>query len=192
MATGAYAQMQNDEATTLVLHGSDAAFMPCTPIPFDCTAGPTIDVTGFSTGCAVWLCLRNYDSLVGMQCAFDTAWVLQFGQWDCQGSQVNGTVPAAPFGETAGTIATAFNAISGGTLAPVGRMFFVAPASGCLDIIESSFPFGTHVVKADNTPVPVVESNRGRLCVGAGGIDACEGLIPVEPATWGNIKSQYR
>ena len=38
---------------------------------------------------------------------------------------------------------------------------------------------------------PVSDANRGRVCVGPGGINSCEPTAPVENATWGAIKSQY-
>jgi hypothetical protein len=187
--------MAMNEHTTIVLHASDASFMPCSPVPFDCDATPpSIDVSAYTTGAAIWITLKNYEQIVGFQCAFDTEWVYQFGGFDCQGSQVNGTVPAAPFGPTSGTIATAFNAVTGGTIAPLGRMYFVVPASGCFSIVESSFPFGNHVVGPGSEVTPVIPENWGRLCVGPGGYDACVPFapVPVERSTWGNVKNQYR
>jgi hypothetical protein len=67
---------------------------------------------------------------------------------------------------------------------------FGAASAGCLYIVESTFPFGTHVIDFAGQDTPIPETRRGSVCVGAGGIDGCL-LDPVEPATWGLIKRQY-
>jgi hypothetical protein len=33
---------------------------------------------------------------------------------------------------------------------------------------------------------------RGSICVDAGGYDACDPVVPVEAASWGSIKAQYK
>jgi hypothetical protein len=66
------------------------------------------------------------------------------------------------------------------------------PGSGCFDIVESVYPEGTCVVNCQSAAEPVMKSNWGRVCVGPGGINSCDPVVPVESATWGAIKSQYR
>ena len=34
--------------------------------------------------------------------------------------------------------------------------------------------------------------SRGSICVDAGGYDACDPVVPVEAASWGSIKAQYK
>jgi hypothetical protein len=180
-----------NEDTKLVLHAVDTAFAPCNAHGVDCGEnGPTIDVTGMDTP-AVYLLVYDYTEIVGVQCAFDwdPSWVFTFGLWDCQSNQVNGFTPSAP-GETNGTITTAFDALTGGAVEPVGRMNFAGATSGCLTIIDSSFPFGTHVVDATGQDTPIPEGLRGAIYVGPGGHDGCTPL-PVEPGSWGQIKRQY-
>jgi len=178
--------------TRLVLHAVDTAFAPCNAHGVDCeTSYSTIDATGMSTP-AVYLLLWNYTEVVGVQCAFewDASWTFTFGLWDCQSNQVNGYTPSAPGGPTNGTITTAFDMLSGGAVQPIGRMNFASAGSGCLTIVESTFPFGTHVIDALGQDTHIPETHRGAICVGAGGVDACL-LPPVEPRTWGHIKRQY-
>jgi hypothetical protein len=97
-----------------------------------------------------------------------------------------------PLGATSGTITTAFDPITSSELEVMGRMNFVAPSAGCLSIIESSFPGATHVINVALEATPIIEENRGQICVGLGGINACDPVIPVESSSWGAIKSQYR
>jgi hypothetical protein len=186
-------------STTLVLHAVDTTFGPC-PIPppsgpDPCDQGTLrVDLAVGGPGIAAYLLIRNYDNISGVQCAFDwpAAWPVTFGLWDCQSNQVNGQTPSAP-GGTTGTIATAFDNISGGVTAPIGRIHFAGIfAAGCMSIIESDFPFGTHVISFAGDVDPVIEANRGALCAGSPGTDACTPVIPVEPATWGHIKAQYQ
>jgi hypothetical protein len=201
LATQAAAQPCGDNAcTTIVLHAVNAVPGPC-DTGVDCQEGgtlPTLNVSGMATPSIVML-VANYDRCQGVQCAFewDPSWVFTFGLWDCQPNQLSAVTPTAS-GETAGTISTAFDEITLGAVAPVGRLGFGAsPASGCISIIDSSFPDATHVVGNFGegiVPQPVIEDNRGRVCVGgvaAGAYDACIPVVAVEPTTWGSIKAQY-
>jgi len=191
LATSASAQ--NNQFTTIVLHAVDISYGPCEGADdVDCDAVmPMTDITGMATP-TIYMLLRNYEDVAGVQAAFQTTWTMTFGLWDCQPNTVAGTTPAMPFGETAGTIACAFDPITGGTLAVIGRMHFIAGGTGCIEIIESSFPFGTHVVAQEGEAQEVYPGNRGIVCAGTGGFDACVGEVPVEPTSWGHIKSQYQ
>jgi hypothetical protein len=80
-------------------------------------------------------------------------------------------------------------------LITIGQMIFTNTAGGgCLSAIQSGLVIGTHVVNcsvADFTRLRA--ENFGRVCAGPGGYDACwPASTPVESATWGAIKSQYR
>jgi hypothetical protein len=180
---------------TLPLHFKAVPFAACTDIaPVDCmTNRPDLNaVTGM--GC-VFLLAANHTSLSGVQTAFDFGgWTLMFGLWDCQVGQLFAVTPSNPGGPTAGTITTAFTPVTTGELAVIGRMFFEVGVTGCLSQVQSSYPFGIHVVDAlvQNDEIHDPVGNRvGKICVGAGGIDACDAM-PVEAATWGGIKAQYR
>jgi len=199
MGTAQVASAQScvgNNCTSIVLHAIDNA-VPMCGTAMDCAGvRPTVDVTGI-TSLQVIMLVRNYDAITGVQCAFQWgSWAFTFGLWNCQPNQLAATTPAAPGGPMAGTIATAFDLITGGTLAPIGNMNFVGATatSGCLEIIESSFPFGTHVTNPAQDPAvtPINSANWGKVCAGAGGYDSCDAMVAVESSTWGQIKSQYR
>lgn len=187
-----------NEQTTIVLHVVDTPFMLCNQATIDGTdcehQRPQVNAAGM-TSPAVLVLLRNYGDAMLLQCAFDvpSSWVYTFGLWDCQGGLHPDMAPAPPFGPVAGTVSYLFgDPITGGYLTPVGRMHFASAPGGCLDIIESAFPHGTHVMSSWFEITPISQENRGRICVGPGGHDACDpAATPVDEATWGRIKSQY-
>ena len=194
VASGAFAGLNPE--ITLPLHFKAVAFANCGDFaPVDCeeTRPDVLAITG--TG-AAFLLAYNHTSLAGVQTAFDFGgWTLMFGLWDCQVGQLNAVTPQNPGGPTSGTITTAFTPVTTGELIPIGRMFFTIPATGCLSQVQSSFPFGIHVIDAnlENDQIQDAESGRvGKLCVGAGGVDACDPVTAVEPTTWGSVKAQYR
>ena len=73
-------------------------------------------------------------------------------------------------------------------------MVFNSIGAGCLSMIESSYPFGNHVIHPSVIPpeTPLRANNMGKVCVGEDGTNTCA-CIPeaVEPATWGQIKASY-
>ena len=177
--------------TTLVLHALETAFGPC-QIDDPCPT-PTVDVGAGSTQ-FIYLIAKNYDDVAGVQTAFDFGGnTLTFGLWDCQSNQVNGTTPQAPGGPTSGTIATAFDCITGGTGAVIGRMNIIMTGQ-CVTQVPSSFPFANHVVSCSGGVTGIDDVTcLGSVCVSSGGTAPCSPCAPtaVEPSTWGSIKSQY-
>jgi hypothetical protein len=195
LATSGAALAQDNSCTTLVLHAVSGTVPVCTT-NVDCSVvQPTVDVPTPSGAYTVVVFAKNYAELLGVQCAFDwpVTWTFGFGLWNCQTGQLSATQPTAP-GPTTGTITTAFTAITGGALAPIGIMVFNSIGTGCLTIIESSFPFGTHVINAAQDAEPIGEQNRGKICADTpGGYSACTCVAnAVEGATWGQIKASYR
>ena len=194
LMTGGAAVAQNNNCTTVVLHAVAGFSTGCTTT-LDCTTvPPLINVTSPTGAYTVFVYLKNYAEVNSLQCAFDwpPTWSFGFGLWQCQTGQITGTTPTAP-GATEGTIATAFNAISGGALAPIGLMVFNSIGTGCLSIIESSFPFGNVVLDAGGADTPLSDSNEGKICVDTGGVNTCDCVAQaVEPSSWGAIKATYR
>ncbi len=194
VSSSAFAGMNPE--ITLPLHFKAGSFANCTDItPVDCDANrPDLNAVP-GAGCA-FLLANNHTSLAGVQTAFDFGgWTLMFGLWDCQVGQLFAVTPANPGGGTAGTITTAFTPVNTGELAVIGRMFFQIPDTGCLSQVQSTYPFGIHVIDSllQNDEIADTESGRvGKLCVGAGGVDACAPVTAVEPTTWGSVKAQYR
>jgi hypothetical protein len=181
----------NDQ-TSLVMHAVETEFGPCAiddPCP-----GPTVTVPT-SVTIAAYLLIRHYDEVAGVQTAFDwNGWVFLFGLWDCQSNQVNGFAPTAP-GPSDGTIATAFDCVTGGASAVIGRLHLVTATPGCIQQVTSSFPFGTHVVSCGGQVHEIDPDCWGSICAPDGGYDACEPCqLPtaVVPTSWGTIKVYYR
>jgi hypothetical protein len=189
----ASAQLPNNCAT-VVLHAISGIDTDC-QTTLDCSAvPPTVRVDSPAGLYTVVVYLKNFDDLNGVQVAFDwpATWSFGFGLWTCQVQQLSAVQPTAP-GPLTGSITTAFNAISGGALAPVGVMVFNSfGASGCLSIIESGYPFGNHVAAPGEIVTPLRDNNEGKICVGEDGTNTCD-CIPeaVEAATWGQIKASY-
>jgi hypothetical protein len=95
------------------------------------------------------------------------------------------------------SIATVFQGcgLMGPGLAVIGRMVFQTGGDSCLEIVQSSFPFGTHAVDCSggiDQIIPEDEPLRlGKICVGEGGRTGCDRFGPIEAATWGRIKVTY-
>ncbi len=184
---------------TLPLHAKASSFEPCDGyLPVDCVNHlPVVNIAPGPT--AVFLFVMNYAEVAGVQTAFqpDGSWIFLFGLWDCQPGQLNAVMPAPPFGPTAGSIATAFNCLAGPQLAVVGRMFFFlnTNANGCLEQVQSSYPFGICVIDCQLAVDRILsgqEARLGKVCIGPGGNAPCVQTTAVESATWGQIKAQYR
>jgi hypothetical protein len=165
--------------TTLILHAVEEPSGPCfvtDPCPYavTTTVRPGVTVT-------VHLIARHYWDLIAIQTAFDwDDWTLLGSQWDCQSVQVTTYVPSGP-GPDAGTLTTAFDAITGGASTPIGRLFMIA-GSGAFRQVDSIYPEGTHVVGSGFEIHPIAPGDRGLLRVAAPGIDVCdERLCGPEP-----------
>jgi hypothetical protein len=184
----------------LPLHAIITEAGPCN-IPDPCEPGPPTVNVPTGSRIAAYLLMRNHEQVVALQTAFDWGdWVFIYGAWDCQVGQIYGTAPAPPGGPGAGTIATAFNSVTGGSTEVIGRMHFLVSTTdgarstqGCLTQVESAYPFGTHVVATSFDTAPVLPEHRGSICVGSGGFDACgPSATAVDATTWGAIKASYR
>ena len=193
--TAAMAQEGQNPQVTFPLHYKQSSFEACTGVaPVDCTTNRPVVAATSGTAAAIFLLVNNTTALAGVQTAFqfDATWVLTFGLWDCQGGQLSAVQPSMPGGPTAGSITTAFNCVTAGGLITIGRMFFTGPTAGCISQVQSTYPFGNHALDCTQGVNQITEDARlGKVCVGAGGVDACDPVSPVENATWGGIKAQY-
>lgn len=188
--------------TTLVLHAirRDPANRCFTPQDrgFDCGPGgrPRVSVGALEVF-DVYVYLRHYDALNGLQCAFSWPGDWRYLGWGpapaggCQSQQLTAVTPQEPGGPTAGTLATVFDCVTGGWLTPIGSLTLVTGLAGCLSITDSSYPSGTHVIDCHGAPAPLAPAGWGRVCVGGGGIDACDALEPVAASSWGRIKAAF-
>jgi len=193
-----------NENTTIVLHAQDwshgwscqawVGTVDCETLP------PTVNIESGQQA-LVTVFLRNYEDVAGVHYRFAvdggsgpttwSDWTFLFSSaGDCGLMNQTTSWPPTPAN---GNWSTTFNCITGGTFQPVAYLVFAAVGTGCLGIEESDLgPSG--VESCDWPPVltSVAPENRGRICVGSGGYDACDPVTtPVAPATWGRIKSQY-
>src|SRR5262245_8290660 len=126
------AQVNND-CTTVVLHAVSGIQTGC-QTNLDCTTvQPGTRLDNPSGPYTVYMYLKNYELVGGVQVAFNwpASWSFGFGLWQCQPGQISASLPTAP-GPITGSITTAFNQISGGALAPIGEMVFNSLGqSGC-------------------------------------------------------------
>jgi hypothetical protein len=188
-----------NECTTVVLHAVSGTTVTCQP-SLDCVlALPVTQINNPVGPYTVYVGLKNFTLVEGVQVAFSwpSSWSFGFGLWECQPGQLVHHAPLAS-GPSTGTLSTTFDPISAGTLPIVGLMVFnsLGP-SGCLSIIESSFPNGNVVYGTNSELTPLLDQNEGRVCSNAGGWDTCNcrpGVTSIPddgPATWGKIKATY-
>jgi hypothetical protein len=96
-----------------------------------------------------------------------------------------------------GALAACFNCVTGPGLRAWGWLRFRTGTDGCLNQLEPAYPMGIAVGDCQNgfdriDPIDPVQVRRlGRICVGEGGHDACDRVVPVEAATWGAIKASF-
>lgn len=164
--------------------------------PVDCgRVWPTVDVPA-NVQITAFVLIYDYWNTQGVQTAFDwdPGWTLLGGACDCQPGQTC----QGPWEFPGGNLATAFLCIYGPAIRPVARMFFITGSNGCLRQVQSSYPFGIHMLDCQNgidriNPLNPAEAYRlGRICVGQGGHAACGFVSPAEARTWGAIKAAYQ
>jgi hypothetical protein len=181
---------------TLPLHAATSTYLPCSGyLPVDCLGNrPTTSIPG-NGPVAIFLFVANYQRIAALQAglSWDPSWTWAFSLFDCQPGQIEGIFRDGP---TTASGVTAFSCIEGPSLAVVGRIFFNAGNSGCLRFIQPPWPYGIHVLGRGTSQIDQIvdaDSPRlGRVCVGSGGVDACDRVVPVQSGTWGAIKNSYR
>jgi len=192
-----------NENTTIVLHAQPVGnIVNCQQWvgQVDCSAElpPAVNVEP-GRHILVYMFLRNYDDVAALYCrvAVDGgSGAATWGDWTFFGAGLGcllGQTGDGPWSYN-GNIRTGFDCISGGALQVLGYLILTAGTHGCLGIEEHDMgTVGTAVLDCGvGPPTPVAPQNRGRICVGTGGYNACDPRAgPVENSTWGNIKRQY-
>ena len=177
-------------ATTIPLHVIPGLGQSCEEAGDPCATGTinlTLELGEYST---VIVYLKDYGTVSYLQTAF--SWPADW-QWAgailCQPGLGGG--PYGP-GPGIGTLSANFlNCLTGGVIRPVARFFLLPLSPGCVEQVESSYPYGTHIVTCDGKILPVGAAYRGSVCAGSVGTNVCDGPVPVEATTWGAIKSQF-
>jgi hypothetical protein len=166
----------------------------------DCTATgrPTVNLPSGATGPAVmYLFVHEHIALKGVQTAFEFApWTITFSSWDCQPGQLSLRTPANPGGPDTGILNTAFNCTTDRSLQVIGFMVLELTGSGCITQVQPTGSFFQALdcgLGLDEFAATGPNMARlGSVCIGSGGHDACFQVVPVESATWGAVKAQYR
>jgi hypothetical protein len=187
---------------TFPMHGLHPATFQencATVADIDCLPGgvrPTVNLPGPLGGPGVvYFFVNNHNELKGAQTAFDFGtWSLVFGNWTCQPGFLALHVPTGS-GPDDGLLNAAWNCFAGTQLQTIGFMTMNMP-SGC---ITQVLPTGSlfqaldcdlNLDEHDGTGADA--ARLGSVCVDTGGVDACDAVNPVESATWGSIKAQYK
>jgi hypothetical protein len=192
-----------NENTTIVLHAQPIGDVvncsqwignvDCSPV----LPPPTVNV-GAGEYLLVHIFLRNYEDVGALYCRFAVdggEGAQTWGDWTFLASNLSclpGQTGNGP-GVLNGSMNTGFYCITGGELRLLGYLFVITGSSGCLGIEEHDVgTSGTVVLDCGvGAPIPIAPQNRGRICVGTGGYNACDPrAVPVENTTWGNIKRQ--
>jgi hypothetical protein len=193
------AQAGDNPHFTIPLHAKASQFEQCTGyLPVNCLdVRPTVEIPS-GQQVTVFVLVRNYTMLAGVQTAFevDPSWTYFFSLWRCQpgGGPGPPTSPVPPFGPIYGQATAVFECVTGGELLAIGQMYFIS-GQGCVGQVQTSAPSGICALDCDNEIdqiLPGEEARLGRVCVGSGGRDACEQVVPVASATWGLVKATYR
>lgn len=178
---------------TMPMHVAYGFFSDCSGyLPVDCwTNRPSVNIIG-NVNASVFLSVANYQNINGVQAAiqWSPSWSWAFGIFDCLPGQ---SLEFQPSGNTASG-ATVFDCVNGPALAVFAMIFFQVGGSGCVQFIQPQDPLGIFVQDCQGEIDQIMEADSprlGRVCVDAGGVDACDALEPVESMTWGAIKASF-
>jgi hypothetical protein len=184
----------------IVLHAKQSSFEPCNGyLPVNCVdVPPTVNLPS-AAPTAVFVLLFNYTAASGIQTGFEwPGWSLTFSLWDCgilncDFAPCNYPNPPGPM---EGILEGDFiGCVTGPALKVIGRMHFVPAGSpGCISQFIPDLPNGIHLRDCTGGVDLITDASSprlGKICVGLGGVNACESVVPVESSTWGNIKATY-
>jgi len=201
------ASAQENENFTVVLHArTPAGTGSCTAsgLP-DCLGiRPTTQVAA-NNEFRLYIFINNFSKIFALLTAFawPTDWSIvgdEVSVFGCRGAtQAYAHVPVEPGGPLEGTLATAFDCVSGPGLAAIARIDFFASGGGCLTQLNPRQGTGRvevldcqyHSTTLDASD-PRQQPRLGSICVGVPGRDACDALVAFEPVTWGKIKASYQ
>lgn len=182
----------------IVLHAKPSSFEPCNGyLPVDCISNPPTVNLPSTAPIAVFVLLFNYTAASGIQTAFQwPGWSPTFFLWDCL-LACDFAPCSTTMGPNAGLLEGDF--IAGCVTAPallmIGRMHFVpAGSAGCISQFIPDEPNGIHLRDCTGGVDLITDASSprlGKICIGTGGVNACDGAVPVESITWGQIKATY-
>jgi len=177
---------------TLPLHAV-SGFGNCDFQPVDCLGNRPNTSVAPGEMASILLLVANYSDVAGYSAGFewDPSWSYLAVLLDCRPGQTGHFFPET----NSMGIVSAFFCVNGPALTVVGRIVFRVGQTGCLRFIEPPLPNRIVVMdcQGEIDEITDLESPRlGRVCVGAGGHDACDSPVPVIGSTWGEIKRSYQ
>jgi len=177
-----------NENTALILHAVPGFGTTC-GIADPCSTGAQVQVQVQKPGewTTIYVVLRNYDNVrdVIFEATWDPGFEVFFGTdcfpgcYDCLWiDQFNHRL----------TWYAGVGCQVGGQSVVLGRLY-AWPTAGCFTLVQGDYP---EVTSCQGETDRIQVKNLGRVCVGPGGIDTCNGPVAVESETWGAIKAQYQ
>lgn len=181
-------------ATMIVLHAIDHDDRVHCYTPDDQgyanPATQTVTSVATDSDIDVFIYLTRYQQAeaAGFQLVWPTDWTYYGWSGDCLGHQATIT----DFTGNSIHIATAFDAVTGGGLAPLGFASFTTGDRGEAKLQGTRYCAGGGICYlSDGVEYPIPPGMTGRVAVGGGGYNPAA-PTPVEVSTWGNIKARYR
>lgn len=162
--------------------------------PIDCLSNRPVTSVAPNELVTVFLLAANYSAIAGMQAglSWDPSWSSVAVFLDCQPGQTGQFFPGA----TSVSLVTSFFCVQGPALLEVGRVVFQVGQEGCVRYVQPTHNSDPILVMDCQGLVDQITDNNssrlGRVCVGLGGHDACDPVVPVGSVTWGRIKQSYR
>ena len=181
---------------TLPLHVVESLSAPCDAyLPVDCLGTRPTTSAIADHPAVIFLLVSNHSGIAALQAGleWEASWTWTASLFDCRPGQVGALIPDGP---TTASGVTTFDCLTGPALAVIGRVAFQVGHTGCVRFRQPPIPNGICVFDCTGQEIDqitdVSSPRLGRVCVGSGGHDACDPAVPVEPSTWGEIKSSYR
>ena len=183
----------------IVLHAKLSSFEPCNGyLPVDCSSNSPAVNLPFAGPIAVFVFLFNYQAASGIQTGFEfPGWVRTFFLWDCGVLSCDFAPCDTQVGGVAYVVEGDFlnGCITAPAFAVLGRMHFVpAGQPGCISQFIPDTPNGIHLRDCTGGVDLITDASSprlGKICVGSGGVNACDMTVAVESSTWGRIKATY-
>ena len=154
-------------------------------------ATQTVTTVAADSDIDVFIYLLDYEEAVGagFELVWPADWIYYGWSADCLGHQITIT----DFLGSSIHIGTAFDMVTGGSLALLGYASFTSGAAGELSLEPTRicFPESICYVDGDTVSHPIDQGMTGRIAVRGDGYNPAAAL-PVAASTWGKIKSHYR
>jgi len=135
----------------------------------------------------IYVFAKNFESMRGLQVKFmwPANWVFEGWFGSCQPGSITVVSPVG----VERNLSLAFECTGNGvTLQPIGWLRMWTGPNGCLDVIQSDYPYASHLLSCAGLITSLGNGHCGRICVGAGGVDRCD---PPPAGEWDSMIIEY-